>query len=257
MSDVKWIKLSTDIFDNRKIRQIEKMPDGDAIIVIWLKLLILAGCVNDGGLIYFTRDIPYTEQLLATHFDKPLAVVQFALKTFEQFDMIQIVDKLILVSNWEKYQNVDGLEKVREKTRERVAKHRRLKQLEARNVTCNVTVTPCNATDIDIERDIEKELDIKESVGKKKPKKTSFVPPTLEEVTEYVRSRNSSVDPVRFFDYYSEGDWKDGKGVPVRNWKQKLLTWERRDRDEQRGRTCNARQSAEADSRFADIEYDF
>ena len=50
MTNVKWIKLATDIFDNRKIKLIERMPDGDSLIVIWLKLLCLAGTVNDSGL---------------------------------------------------------------------------------------------------------------------------------------------------------------------------------------------------------------
>jgi len=160
LSEVKWIKLSTDIFNNRKIRQIEKMPDGDAIIVIWLKLLILAGDVNDGGLVYFTKEIPYTEQLLATQFDRPLAVVQFALKTFEQFSMIEIVDNLICVSNWEKYQNVESLDRIREQTRKRVAKHRAEKQLAA----SNVTVTLRNATEED--KDIDKEKEKKDKTAR-------------------------------------------------------------------------------------------
>ena len=90
MADVKWIKMATDIFDNRKIRQIECLPDGDAIIVIWMKLLCLAGNINDMGYVYFTKEIPYTEQMLATQFNKPLATVQLALRTFEQFRMIEV-----------------------------------------------------------------------------------------------------------------------------------------------------------------------
>ena len=54
-----------------------------------------------------------------------------------------------------------------------------------------------------------------------------FTPPTLEEVEDYVRERCSPVDPRHFFDYYSESGWRDAKGQPVRNWKQKLITWER------------------------------
>ena len=56
-------------------------------------------------------------------------------------------------------------------------------------------------------------------------------PPTREEVREYAESRNSPVDPDRFFDFYSEGGWKDGNGKPVLNWRQKLITWERRETD--------------------------
>jgi len=161
MADIKWIKITTDIFDNRKIRQIESMPDGDTIIVIWLKLLILAGDVNDSGLVYFTRDIPYTDQLLSTQFNRPLNTIQLALRTFQQFGMIDVVDDVICVSNWEKYQNIEAMDKIREQTRKRVAKHRELKRLEDSNAKCNVTVTQCNATEIDIEKDIEKDIDKK------------------------------------------------------------------------------------------------
>lgn len=131
MADVKWIKLMTDVFDNRKIRQIEAMPDGDTIIVIWFKLLTLAAETNDSGLVYFTADLPYTDQLLATQFNRNLQTVQLALTTFERFGMIEVVDEVIKVSNWERYQNVEGLERMREQNRLRVAKHREKKRMEA------------------------------------------------------------------------------------------------------------------------------
>lgn len=152
MAEVKWIKMATGIFDNKKIRMIESMPEGDAIIVIWFKLLMLAGQVNDGGFVYFTRDIPFTDQMLSTYFNKSLQIVQLAMRTFETFGMIQIVDDVILVSNWEKYQNIDGLDKIREQTRKRVQKHRELKKLEC-NASCNVTVTQSNATDIEEDKE--------------------------------------------------------------------------------------------------------
>lgn len=164
MADVKWIKIVTDIFDNKKIKIMESMPDGDSLIVIWFKILILAGDVNDNGLVYFTKDIPYTDQMLATYFNRPLPSVQLALNTFEKFGMIEIIDDVIHVSNWEKYQNVEGMDKIREQTRLRVAKHREKKKRELLekkedaiigNEKCNVTVTHSNETegegDIDID----------------------------------------------------------------------------------------------------------
>ena len=62
--------------------------------------------------------------------------------------------------------------------------------------------------------------------GTRKRAQSTFVPPTLEEVEEYARSRNSSVDPKRFWEYFDAGDWKDAKGQPVKSWKQKFITWE-------------------------------
>lgn len=163
MADVKWIKLAVDMFDNRKIRQIETLPDGDGIIVIWVKLLCLAGITNDGGLVYFTRDIPYTEQMLANYFQRPIALVQLALRVFQQFGMIELIDDVIMVSGWEKYQSLDKLERIQEQNRIRKQRERERKRLmAAENSECHVTVTgqvtQCHATDID--KDIEEDKDI-------------------------------------------------------------------------------------------------
>lgn len=158
MADVKWIKVSTDMFNSsRKIKQIEMMPEGDTILVIWLKLLLLAGLINDGGSIYITPEIPYTDEMLANELRRPLATVKIALTIFERFGMIKIEDDIMRLSSWEKYQNIDGLDRIREQTKERVAKHREKKRLEASNVTCNVTVTHGNAIEKEEEKDKEKE----------------------------------------------------------------------------------------------------
>lgn len=140
MAEIKWIKIVTDIFDNRKIRQIEVLPDGDTIIVIWFKLLCLAGIINDNGNIYITQEIPYTDETLATQFNRPLATIQLALRTFQSFGMVEIIDDMLKISNWENYQNIEGMEKVREQTRKRVQKYRERKKTELLG-TGNVNVT--------------------------------------------------------------------------------------------------------------------
>lgn len=70
----------------------------------------------------------------------------------------------------------------------------------------------------------------KESVTAK-PRTKAFVPPTLDEIKAYVAERNSPVDPQRFFDYFDAGGWKDSEGKTVKSWKQKLITWERREQN--------------------------
>ncbi len=161
MAEISWIKLKTTMFDDEKIKLIQSMPEADAILVIWIRLLVLAGKTNDEGLIYIQRNMPYTEEMLATLFSKPVNVVRLALVTLQQFNMIDLSDDgLIAIENWEKHQNVEGMEKVRLKGAERVRKHRERKKqqaLEGGNVTCNVTVTDCNGTDIDKEIDIDKD----------------------------------------------------------------------------------------------------
>lgn len=169
--EVKWIKLAVDLFNNKKIRQIEKMPDGDSIIVIWVKLLCLAGQVNDDGQIYFTHEIPYTEEMLATEFNRPLNTVRMALQIFQRFRMIEVIDDIYRISSWAEWQNVDGLEKLKDQTRKRVAAYRGRKRLES-NVTGNVTVTQSNDIDKDIDKDIDievdKEIDKEKGVNKDK-----------------------------------------------------------------------------------------
>lgn len=129
MAEIKWIKIVTDIFDNRKIKQIESLPEGDTIIVIWFKLLCLAGVINDSGNIYITDEIPYTDETLSTQFNRPLKTIQLAMKTFQAFGMVEIIDDILKISNWENYQNIEGMEKVREQNRLRKQRQREREKL--------------------------------------------------------------------------------------------------------------------------------
>lgn len=148
MADVKWIKIVTDVFDDEKIQLIDSLPERDAIIVMWFKMLCLAGKQNNGGVFMLNDRIAYTDEMLSTIFRRPLNIVRLALQTFENFGMIEIVNDTILIPNWDKHQSLDKLEQAREKTRKRVAKHReKQKALIGCNVTRNADVTQCNAID--------------------------------------------------------------------------------------------------------------
>ena len=147
MAEVKWIKIVTDIFDDEKILLIESLPESDSLIVIWFKLLCLAGKQNNSGVFMMGNSMPYTDQMLATIFRRKETTVQLALQTFQQFGMVEIIDGVITIPNWEKHQNIDQLEKMKEQTRQRVAKHREKQKVLTGNVTCNVTVTECNDID--------------------------------------------------------------------------------------------------------------
>ena len=162
-ADIKWIKIATNLFADEKILLIEQMPDADTIIVIWFKLLCMAGRENNCGVFVMGGKIPYTDEMLAAIFRRPLPIIRLALKTFEDFGMIEIIEDpmgqgVFTIPNWEKHQNVDGLDKIREQTRQRVAKHRENQRLALTcNVTCNDTVTQCNATEEEEEKEEEKE----------------------------------------------------------------------------------------------------
>lgn len=130
------------MFEDEKIRLIEQMPDADTILIIWVKLLAQAGKTNAGGYIFLSENIPYTEEMLATIFDRPLSTVRLALKTFQDFGMIEIDnDNFIHISNWEKHQNIEGMERIRQQTRERVRRHRKRKKLEEQQAKKEKDVT--------------------------------------------------------------------------------------------------------------------
>jgi predicted phage replisome organizer len=157
MPEIKWIKITTDMFDDEKIKLIERMPDADSLLVIWIKLICQAGKVNDNGYVYLARDLPYTDEDLATIFNRPVNVIRLALATFNRLNMIQTDDTgTIYLTNFEKHQNIDTLSKIRDDTRLRQRKFRenqKLKLIEA----SNVTVTLRNDTEEEEERRIEED----------------------------------------------------------------------------------------------------
>lgn len=70
-------------------------------------------------------------------------------------------------------------------------------------------------------------------------KPTVFIKPTIDEIKAYCTERCNDVDPIKFFDYFTAGDWKDSEGKPVKNWKQKIITWEKHTKTQQKQQQVN------------------
>lgn len=176
MSDVKWIKITTDIFSDEKILLIEQMPEADTMLVIWFKLLCMAGRDNNNGIFLMNNRVPYTEEMLATLFRRQLNTVRLALSTFEAFGMIEIEDDIICIANWEKHQNIDGLEKIKEQNRIRQQKYREKQKLLLEEKS-NVTSRYRNAVEeeIDIDKEyINNNCASDNALQEKKPSKVSI-----------------------------------------------------------------------------------
>ncbi|RGM23561.1 replication protein [Mediterraneibacter gnavus] len=162
MAEVKWIKIATDIFDDEKILLIEGLPDAYAIITVWFKLLCLAGKKNNGGVFLMNDKIPYTDKMLATIFRMNESTVKLALNAFEQFKMIEIVEGIITIPNWNKHQTLDAYERKKERDRlyqeERRAKQRAL--IEKSSDKSSERTSYVAVSDIDKEEDKEKDNNI-------------------------------------------------------------------------------------------------
>ena len=158
MAEVKWVKLTTDMFDNRKIKHLRRLPDGNNIVLIWVMLLTMAGRCNSGGMIFLTENIPYTPKMLADELDFEENTVILALQALSQLNMIVTDNGYFTIAGWEEYQNIEGMDKIREQNRLRQAKFKQKQRLLDSNVTDNVTVTHGNATEEEREKDKEKEF---------------------------------------------------------------------------------------------------
>ena len=183
MAKINWIKLSVNIFDDEKIKLIRKMPEGNSIILIWIQLLCMAGKTNDSGAVYMGQNMYYTDEMLATICDQPLNTIRLALETFRRFEMIEHSEEgLITIENWEKHQNIEGMERVKTGNagRQRLYYWRKKllsigidpyqegftedveemkKMYENKNLTLGLTLPHRPDIDKDIDKDIDIELD--------------------------------------------------------------------------------------------------
>lgn len=102
------------MFDDEKIKLIEDIPEADMILIIWIKLLTLAGKKNMNGYIFLTENIPYTDEMLATIFKRPLNTIRLALETFKKFNMINFNGNNVMkIVNWDKHQNIEAMAKLK------------------------------------------------------------------------------------------------------------------------------------------------
>lgn len=163
VADVKWIKITTDMFDNRKIKHLRRLPDGDSIVLIWVMLLTLAGRCNSGGMIFLTENIPYTNKMLADELDFEEATVQLAVQALDQLGMIHTNSEgFMAITGWEEHQNIEGMEKIRESKRLAQARWRAKQNMLPEKSTVDSTVDSTRYLVDDAEEDIEEDKEREE-----------------------------------------------------------------------------------------------
>ena len=228
MAEVKWIKLTTDMFDNRKIKHLRRLPEGDSIVLIWVMLLTMAGRCNAGGMIFLTENIPYTPKMLADELDFEESTVILALQALENLDMVVINKGYFTIAGWDEYQNIEGMDKIREQNRIRQKKWYD-KQKELPNARPNASLTLPNATDKEEEKDKDLDLDV-ESIKNKAP--------TRHKYGEYNNVLLSDEDMTKLQNEFP--DWQErierlssyiaSKGVSYKNHLATIRNWARKDK---------------------------
>lgn len=221
MADVKWIKITTDMFDNRKVRHLRRLPEGNNIVLIWVMLLTMAGRCNAGGMIFLTENIPYNTKMLADELGFEENTVRLALEALERFGMVNTSGDWLSIAGWQEHQNIDGMERIREQNRVRQKKWYD-KQKALPNVSHNVTVTQPNATDKDKEEDIDKD---KEKDKKKQHKYGEYTNVLLtdEELDKLKAEYSDWEDRIERLSSYIASTGKAYKShyATIRNWARK------------------------------------
>lgn len=171
MTNVKWIKIATDIFDDEKILLIESLPSADEIIVIWFKLLCLAGKNNNDGIFMMNDRIAYTDEMLATIFRRNVNTVKLALKTFEDFGMIETLNGVISIPNWNKHQDLQKLKEHNEYMRNYMANRRAAQKAlttsktEEIKSTLNTDVNKGVNTSVNVNSNINNDINVNANVN--------------------------------------------------------------------------------------------
>lgn len=188
MAEISWIKLRTDMFDDNKIKIIQNMPDGDALLVIWIRLITLAGSTNADGYVYLGEDLPYTEDMLAIIFNKPISTVRLALSTLEKLQMIELDTKGIFLVNFSKHQNLEKMMEIREYNRQKKQESRERKRqlLVNDNVKDNALTVNQNVNlDKDKEEDKEEDKEVEEDKKEKEKESKNTKKETVKSIFEY------------------------------------------------------------------------
>lgn len=228
MAEVKWIKLTTDIFDDEKILMIESLPSADTIIVIWFKLLTLAGKSNNNGVFMMNNRIPYTDEMLAAIFRRDDKIVKLALNTFQQFGMIDIIDDVITIPNWDKHQSLDAYEKKKERDR-RLQAERRAKQKALIGKSSDNRLTSCDSSSDVAVSEVDKEEDKEKDFFTT----TTDEPPMLTEVYLYFKDvvEDAINEAEKFHAYNANKGWSC-----LPDWKATADLWIARIKDHKVGK---------------------
>ncbi len=166
MADVKWIKMMVGMFDGMSFKKIKRARIGgesfrDKLTAVWFELMDLAGRCNHDGAFVDSKGIPFAGiEDIAIQIDRDEEELKLCMAFFEREGMVRIEEDVYQLANWSEYQNIEGMEKIREQNRLRKQKQREAqKLLTDGSRDCHVTVTECHAPEEEREEDKEKDIE--------------------------------------------------------------------------------------------------
>ena len=142
MYEIQWFKVESNIFSNRKIQIILKLPEGDTYFRVWMQLIALAVECNNKGRLEIGENNPMTTQSFSKIMGKSNKKIEKILEKFLELKMIIKEGETFLIKNWDKYQSIEKYEKYQKQNRERQRRYREKYKIEIEK--SNVTETLSN-----------------------------------------------------------------------------------------------------------------
>lgn len=230
MSDNKkyyYLKLKENFFDSEEMIILQNMSDGYLYSDILMKLYLRS--LKSQGKLMFNDYIPYNAEVLAQIVRHQVGTVEKALSIFQKLGLIEILDNgaiyMLDIQNLIGKSSTEADRKRNYRARINAEKQQLLDNGHLSN-QMSEQMGDKNPPEIDIEKEIEIDIEKEKKEGKKKSKRKTFTPPTLKEIEDYIKEKQLNVDANKFFTYFEAGSWIDSKGNKVKNWKQKLITWD-------------------------------
>ena len=166
MADVKWIKMIVGMFDGMSFKKIKRAKIGgesyrDKLTAVWFELLDLAARCNHNGALVNTDGTPFTDlDDIAVQIDRDVEELELCMTFYRKERMVIIIeDNVYALANWGVYQNIDGMEKIRENKRLAQARWR-AKQKALPPVESTVDSTRCPVDYAEEEGDKDLDIDI-------------------------------------------------------------------------------------------------
>lgn len=161
MYEIPWFKTETNIFSNRKIQIILKLPEGDTYFRVWMQLIALAVESNNSGRLEVGTNNPMTIENFSKIMGKSKKKIEKIIQKFLELEMLIKEGEIFLIKNWDKYQSIEKYEKYQMQNRERQRKYR--EKIKSENEKSNVIQTLSNTEEKNIkDSKIRKEENIRE-----------------------------------------------------------------------------------------------
>ena len=158
MSDNKkyyYMRVNENFFDSDKMKILEAMTDGYLYSNILMKLYLKS--LRTDGKLMFNERIPYNAQMLAVVTGHKVGVIEKAIKLFKELDLIEILDTgEIYMLDIQNYIGKTSTEA------DRIKKYRKTIE-EQKQIACTNVQQTYNKRTPEIELEIEKDIELKET----------------------------------------------------------------------------------------------